>query len=43
MIVDLADHIRDFRGKDVFFYLEQRGVQVEPVASNVNCHGQLKC
>ena len=25
-----------------FFHLEERGVQVEPVASNVDCHGQLK-
>ena len=28
--------------EDVFLHLQQRGVEVEPVASNVNGHGELK-
>ena len=28
--------------EDVFLHLQQRGVEVEPVASNVNGHRELK-
>ena len=29
-------------GGKCFFHLQERGVEVEPVASNVNGHGELK-